>query len=98
MTVQGEVHSASPKRSAIHAGKNPYRVRESLAELESRLDPALFARINRSALVRLDQVRRWKTGGSESEATVVLRDGTELPVSRRRLAQVKALLRPPERT
>ena len=84
---------ADGDHAAIHAGKNLYRVRESLSALESRLDPARFVRIHRSALVRLDQVRRWGSGGSESEATVVLKDGTELPVSRRRLAQVKALLR-----
>ena len=47
-----------------------------------------------SAIVRLDWVREWKADGAGG-AVVVLRDGTELPVSRRRLARVKALLRPP---
>jgi two-component system LytT family response regulator len=69
--------------------------RESLAALEARLDPARFVRVHRSAIVRLDQVREWKAGGSDRDAVVVLRDGTELPVSRRRLAEVKSLLRPP---
>lgn len=83
--------------SGIHAGARHFRVRESLSALEGRLDPARFVRIHRSAIVRLDQVREWKAGNSEREAMVVLRDGTELPVSRRRLAEVKALLRPPAR-
>lgn len=86
---------AEDYQAGIHAGAKHYRVRASLAALESRLDPARFVRVHRSAIVRLDQVREWKAGASESEAVVVLRDGTELPVSRRRLARVKALLRPP---
>ncbi len=87
---------AEDDHAAIHARGRLFRVRATLAALEARLDPARFARIHRSILVRLDEVRKWKAGASESEATLVLRDGTELPVSRRRLAQVKALLRPPD--
>ena len=88
---------AEDDHAGIHAGKRHYRVRESLSALEARLDPAEFARIHRSAIVRLAQVREWRSGQSEREGVVVLRDGTELPVSRRRLAEVKALLRPPGR-
>ena len=88
---------AEDYHAGIHAGARHYRVRESLAALEARLDPARFVRIHRSAIVRLAQVREWRTGPSEREAVVVLRDGTELPVSRRRLAEVKLLLRPPGR-
>jgi two-component system, LytTR family, response regulator len=84
---------AEDDHAAIHAAGRRYRVRESLAGLEARLDPARFARIHRSAIVRLERVREWKGGDGAGEAVVVLRDGTELPVSRRRLAQVKALLR-----
>jgi two-component system, LytTR family, response regulator len=85
---------AEDYHAGIHAGRRHFRVRVSLSELEARLDPARFVRVHRSAIVRLDQVREWKTGATESDAVVVLRDGTELPVSRRRLAQVKSLIRP----
>jgi two-component system LytT family response regulator len=79
--------------AGIHAGGKQYRVRESLNALESRLDPSRFVRVHRSAIVRLSQVRELDvTGSDESEATVLLKDGTRLPVSRRRLPQVKALL------
>lgn len=81
----------------IHAGAQLYRLRTSLSALEARLDPAHFVRVHRGAIVRLDQVREWKAGASEREAAVVLRDGTEVPVSRRRLARVKSLLRQPPR-
>ena len=84
---------AEDYHAGIHAGRNHYRVRESLATLESRLDPARFVRVHRSAIVRVDGVRELQTGSSEREAVVVLRNGTELPVSRRRLAKVRRSLR-----
>ncbi len=85
---------AEDYHAGIHTGGKRFRVRESLAALEARLDPGRFVRIHRSAIVRLDQVREWRVGTGEREALVILRDGTELPVSRRRFAEVKALLRP----
>lgn len=89
-----EVHwiEAADYCARIHARSQSYRVRESLASLESRLDPGHFVRVHRSAIVRLDQVREWKIRGEEGDTVLVLRDGTELPVSRRRASQVKALL------
>lgn len=88
---------AQDYHAGIHAGGKRYRVRQSLSALEARLDPSRFVRVHRSAIVRVDQVREWKAADSGGEAVVVLRDGKELPVSRRRLAQVKSLLRAPRR-
>jgi len=85
---------AQDDHAAIHAGPKRYRVRQPLAALEAQLDPGRFARVHRSAIVRLDQVRELKTDAAGREAILVLRDGTELPVSRRRLAQIRARLRP----
>ena len=79
--------------AAIHAGTQRYRIREPLSALATRLDTAHFARIHRSAIVRLDRVRELRTGPARSETVVVLRDGTRLPVSRRRIAHVRSLLR-----
>jgi two-component system LytT family response regulator len=75
----------------IHAGQERHLLRESLAALEGRLDPAQFVRVHRSAIVRIDRVRelRAEAGG---ELTVVLVNGTQLPVSRRRRASVRVLL------
>lgn len=82
---------AQDDHADIHAGRHRYRVRQSLTEFESRLDPARFARVHRSAIVRLDHVRELRDEARET--VVMLRDGTALPVSRRRRAQLKALLR-----
>lgn len=79
----------------IHTGPRRYRVRIPLAALEHRLDPARFTRVHRGVVVRLDCVRELRSGPIGSGAMVVLRDGTELPVSRRRLAHVRSRLTPP---
>ena len=81
----------------IHAGAERYRVRASLTTLARRLDPVRFARIHRSAIVRLDHVREWKTSGRDGTTVVRLRDGCELPVSRRRLSSLKARFLPLDR-
>jgi two-component system, LytTR family, response regulator len=81
---------AEDDHAVIHAGSTRHRVRQSLTSLEARLGPQLFARVHRSAIVRLDRVREVRTNAGET--VLVLRDGGTLPVSRRRAAQVKALL------
>jgi len=78
--------------AAVHARGRRHLIRESLASLELRLDPQQFARVHRSAIVRLDRVREMRmVGGGES--VLVLRDGTRVPVSRRRREQVSSLIR-----
>lgn len=81
----------------IHAGAERYRIRASLAALVRRLDPARFTRIHRSAVVRLDHVRELRTSGRDGTTVVRLRDGTELPVSRRRLTSLKQRFLPVDR-
>ncbi|HEX6053205.1 MAG TPA: response regulator [Gemmatimonadaceae bacterium] len=78
--------------AAVHARGRRHLIRESLASLEQRLDPARFARVHRSAIVRLDRVREMRSAGA-AESVLVLRDGTRVPVSRRRKEQVSALIR-----
>ena len=76
--------------AAVHALRRRHLVRESLASLAERLDPARFVRVHRSAVVNLDRVRELRV---EGDAAVILRDGTRVPVSRRRREQVAAQLR-----
>ena len=88
---------AEGDHAVIHATSGRHRIRQSLAAFEARLDRDGFARVHRSAIVRLDQVRELRADGG-GETTLVLRDGTVLPVSRRRAAQVKELLGRPHRS
>ncbi|HVZ49666.1 MAG TPA: LytTR family DNA-binding domain-containing protein [Gemmatimonadaceae bacterium] len=66
-------------------------VRETMQRLESRLDPAVFARVHRTVIVRLDQVLEIRSVGTDRSA-VVLRDGTRLPLSRSRREALEARL------
>ncbi len=74
----------------LHVGTKSYLLRESLSSLEARLDPARFARVHRAAIVQLDSIRRLRTTGGGDE--VILRDGSRIPVSRRRRVVLDQLL------
>jgi two-component system LytT family response regulator len=69
--------------SAIHAGGRRHLLREALASLEIRLDAAQFIRAHRSAIVNVSFVRELR-GASGGQTALLLRDGTRIPVSRRR--------------
>ena len=75
----------------IHAGRNAHLHRETLRELEARLDPKRFVRIHRSAIVQVDRIRRLQSLPS-GDATVLLKDGTVLRVARSRRDAIRALL------
>ncbi|MBC7894106.1 MAG: response regulator transcription factor [Cytophagaceae bacterium] len=77
--------------AAIHARGRRLLLRESLASFEARLDPSRYVRVHRSAIVavaRITEMRATRPGGW----VVVLRDGTHVPVSRRRKEEVEAVL------
>ena len=68
----------------IHAGAPAARsilARESLRTLEGRLDPAVFARVHRSAIVNTRWIAAVEPLAS-GDQRLVLRDGTALRVSR----------------
>jgi two-component system LytT family response regulator len=78
--------------AAVHTGGRRHLIRESLASLETRLDGAQFARAHRSAIINLERVRELRSE-APGEWTVVFRDGTRIPVSRRRREHVAELVR-----
>jgi two-component system LytT family response regulator len=78
--------------AAIHSKGRRYLLRESLTSLEGRLDRDIFIRVHRTALVNLSRVRELHTA-SEQASTVVLSDGTELLLGRRRRASVSRALK-----
>ena len=79
--------------AGIHSSGRRYRVREPLTSLETRLDRARFVRVHRSAIVALDQIRELRAAPAGGGSEVVLRDGTRLPVSRRRQTELRELLK-----
>jgi two-component system LytT family response regulator len=80
---------AVDKYVRLHARGARYLHREALSALERRLDPAQFLRIHRGAIVNLRRVREIHPGVGD-EPTVVLADGTRLPLSRRYRARLRA--------
>lgn len=65
----------------LHGSSGTHLVRMTLHELETRLDPAEFARVHRSAIVRLDairEIRPWAGG----DYLAVLKSGREVRISR----------------
>ena len=65
----------------LHVGTRSHLLRQTLSRLESLLDRDRFLRIHRSTMVNLKRVRELRPR-SHGESTVVLRDGTELKLSR----------------
>ncbi|HEX2861847.1 MAG TPA: LytTR family DNA-binding domain-containing protein [Lacunisphaera sp.] len=65
----------------LHLTSGRLMLRETMAAIEVRLGTQLFARINRSAIVQLDQIREIQPA-QHGDYQVVLRDGTKLPLSR----------------
>jgi two-component system LytT family response regulator len=66
----------------VHVGKQNHLVRDSLSNLESRLDPEHFARIHRSTVVNLDRIRELRPHW-HGDYKLILQSGQVLPLSRR---------------
>ncbi len=75
----------------LHSGGNGVLVRESMARLESWLDPEQFLRIHRSAIVNLERVRELRTD-SPSHRWAVLFSGERLPISQGRWENLQQAL------
>ena len=82
--------SADDYYTRLHVGTKSYLLRQSLSSLEARLDPARFARVHRAAIVQLGSIRELRTTAGGHEA--ILRDGSRIPVSRRRRVVLDQLL------
>ena len=65
----------------IYTGDNSYILRETMKDLERRLDPRAFQRVHRSTIVNLDKVRQVKPH-TNGECFLVLESNAQLKVSR----------------
>lgn len=76
----------------LHVGDKKHLLRISMNELERKLSPAMFLRIHRSTIVNFDRIEelRQTPGG---EYFVVLKNGTELKLSRGRRARLEVLFK-----
>lgn len=78
--------------AVIHTRGKQLLIRESLASFEERLDKTRFLRVHRSAIVALGRIHEMRSTLAAG-TVLILRDGTHVPVSRRRKEAVAAALR-----
>jgi two-component system, LytTR family, response regulator len=75
----------------LHVAGQRHLLRETMAGIERKLDRRCFTRIHRSVIVNLGRIRELQ-GASHGDATVVLRDGTQLTLSRAYRDRIEPLL------
>ena len=87
----GDIHwiEAEDYYVLLHTARGRHLVRVSMASLEAELDPTVFVRAHRAAIVNLDAVQELTT---REDSCLRLIDGTRVPVSRSRRRQVEAAL------
>jgi len=75
----------------VNAGKQSYLLRKGIGEIAEKLDPALFVRIHRSAIVNIRRIKELQPVNS-GEYIVILKDGKELSCSRGYRAGLQELI------
>jgi len=76
----------------LHVGKGVHLIRETLGNIERKLDPTRVARVHRSSVVNLDRVARMDLWGA-GDYVVLLKDGTKLKLSRWYRSRIEAQTR-----
>jgi two-component system, LytTR family, response regulator len=89
-TADVEWIEAEGKYVRLHCKATKHLVRESISEVEQRLDPSEFARIHRGTIVNLSKVVEIYRGFA-GNYIVALTSGTTLTVSRRYWSKIRHL-------
>jgi two-component system response regulator AlgR len=74
----------------LHVGRRSWLIHHSMTALEEGLDPSLFVRLHRSAIVRKDFITGF-TRNASGRWIARLADGTEQPVGRLYSDRVRAI-------
>jgi len=72
---------ADDNYAKLHVGNKYHLLRQTMKSLEDTLDPGIFLRIHRSVIVNMDRIKEIQQWFN-NEYTVILKDGTELTMSR----------------
>jgi two-component system LytT family response regulator len=75
----------------LHAGRESHLIRETLTNLETKLNPSDFVRIRHSAIVNVKHIKELRPL-FKSEFEIVLQNGTKLSSSRRYRSRLDVLL------
>ena len=82
---------ASGPYAELYSGDRKYVIRESMQNLEEKLDPNAFIRTHRSVIVRLDLIETLHKGAG-GDYEIQLKSGRRLRVSRSRLEALEKKL------
>lgn len=75
----------------LNTSDDMFLLRESMGGLEARLDPSIFIRVHRSAIVRRKLIVAIRQGGYGA-LKLILSTGTEIPVGRTYAPRIRLLL------
>lgn len=89
-----EAIEATGKYMLLHCGQRSHLIRETLATIEGRLDPARFMRTHRSWIVNLEGIGEIHPQGDRT-AVLVLHGGRKVPVSRHYHDRLRRLTKDP---
>jgi two-component system LytT family response regulator len=82
LPVDSISHVAADRNYALlHSEQGEFAVRSTMDALEKRLDPEEFARVSRSAIVRVAAIKEIRRGDDES--IVVMKSGQEIACTRK---------------
>jgi two-component system LytT family response regulator len=81
---------AAGKYVRVHTGQTSHLVRQSITDVERRLDSRRFLRIHRGTIVNVKRIAEMNRGFGGG-LFVVLRDGTRLTMSRRFRTQIREM-------
>ena len=76
----------------LHVGSKSYLYRATVGQLQERLDPKQFVRVHRSAIVNAARIMELQPR-THGDYVVLLKGGTELPLSRGYRTQIEGWLR-----
>lgn len=83
---------AAGNYARVHIGAEAHLIRETMSTVEARLDPSVFVRTHRRAIVNVERVRE-VMAIARGEYVLVLRDNvTRVPLSRSYRARLEFLL------
>jgi DNA-binding LytR/AlgR family response regulator len=88
-----DINWVEAERDYVHlrTGLRSYLLRETMNGIQARLDPDMFIRVHRSALVRVDRIGTIRRPGY-GRFSILLTSGEEVPVGRTYVKQIKKLL------
>ena len=89
-----EIHwvGAEENYVRISTGRESHLLRETISSLEERLDPEMFLRVHRSAIVNLRYVKEVRAQ-TRGDSAVILANGQKIAMSRGYYSRIRATLK-----